>query len=60
MVVSHPRPVRSRRSRLVRATPGSIVGAQSGRRVDVPNGSTADGTQVQRYGCSGVVAAGYR
>ncbi|MFB9235662.1 lectin [Plantactinospora siamensis] len=30
-----------------------IVGAQSGRCVDVPNGSTTNGTQVQLYDCWG-------
>ncbi|ASW55227.1 arabinofuranosidase catalytic domain-containing protein [Plantactinospora sp. KBS50] len=31
--------------------PNSIVGAQSGRCIDVPNGSTTNGTQVQLYDC---------
>ena len=30
-----------------------IVGGQSGRCVDVPNASTANGTQVQLWDCSG-------
>jgi hypothetical protein len=30
-----------------------IVGAQSGRCVDVPNGSTTNGTQVQLWDCNG-------
>ena len=30
---------------------GQIVGTQSGRCVDVPNGSTTNGTQVQLYDC---------
>ena len=30
-----------------------IVGGQSGRCVDVPNSSTANGTQVQLYDCTG-------
>ncbi|NES37376.1 alpha-L-arabinofuranosidase [Micromonospora sp. PPF5-17] len=33
--------------------PGAIVGVQSGRCVDVPNGSTTNGTQVQLYDCWG-------
>ncbi|WP_254909893.1 RICIN domain-containing protein, partial [Micromonospora sp. NBS 11-29] len=36
--------------------PGSVVGAQSGRCVDVPNGSTTNGTQVQLYDCTGAAA----
>ncbi|WFE39343.1 arabinofuranosidase catalytic domain-containing protein [Micromonospora sp. WMMD998] len=36
--------------------PGAVVGAQSGRCVDVPNGSTTNGTQVQLYDCIGVAA----
>lgn len=32
---------------------GQIVGGQSGRCVDVPNFSTANGTQVQLWDCSG-------
>ncbi|MFI7430117.1 arabinofuranosidase catalytic domain-containing protein [Micromonospora sp. NPDC049836] len=35
------------------AGPGAIVGVQSGRCVDVPNGSTTNGTQVQLYDCWG-------
>ncbi|GLL08816.1 ricin-type beta-trefoil lectin domain protein [Dactylosporangium matsuzakiense] len=35
------------------ATAAPIVGQQSGRCVDVPNSSTANGTQVQLYDCSG-------
>ncbi|MFI7430114.1 RICIN domain-containing protein [Micromonospora sp. NPDC049836] len=31
----------------------AIVGAQSGRCLDVPNGSTTNGTQVQLYDCWG-------
>ncbi|MFI5895039.1 ricin-type beta-trefoil lectin domain protein [Actinoplanes sp. NPDC051513] len=30
-----------------------LVGGQSGRCVDVPNGATANGTQTQLYDCSG-------
>jgi hypothetical protein len=30
-----------------------LVGAQSGRCVDVPNGATTNGTQTQLYDCSG-------
>jgi hypothetical protein len=30
-----------------------LVGGQSGRCVDVPNGTTANGTQTQLYDCSG-------
>jgi len=30
-----------------------IVGAQSGRCIDVPNGSTSNGTRVQLYDCNG-------
>lgn len=48
----------------MRSVPGSIgdpggssgqriVGAQSGRCVDVPNGTTANGTQVQLWDCGG-------
>lgn len=48
----------------LRSVPGSIgdpgqpagvriVGTQSGRCVDVPNGTTANGTQVQLWDCSG-------
>lgn len=48
----------------LRAVPGSIgdpnsspgqriVGTQSGRCVDVPNGTTANGTQVQLWDCNG-------
>jgi len=33
-------------------TPTPIVGSQSGRCVDVPNSSTANGTQVQLFDCS--------
>jgi hypothetical protein len=33
-----------------------IVGAPSGRCIDVPNGVTTNGTQVQLYDCSGVSA----
>ncbi|MBX6750883.1 MAG: endo-1,4-beta-xylanase, partial [Micromonosporaceae bacterium] len=32
---------------------GTIVGAQSGRCIDVPNGTTTDGTRVQLYDCNG-------
>ncbi|MDI1466223.1 ricin-type beta-trefoil lectin domain protein [Catellatospora sp. KI3] len=32
---------------------GAIVGGQSGRCVDVPNSSTANGTQAQLWDCSG-------
>ena len=32
---------------------GAIVGAQSGRCVDVPNSTTVDGTQVQLWDCNG-------
>jgi endo-1,4-beta-xylanase len=32
---------------------GRIVGAQSGRCVDVPNASTTNGTRVQLYDCNG-------
>jgi hypothetical protein len=32
---------------------GAIVGAQSGRCVDVPNSTTVDGTQVQLWDCTG-------
>ncbi|MCW6008235.1 RICIN domain-containing protein [Micromonospora sp. CPCC 205371] len=32
---------------------GQIVGGQSGRCVDVPNSTTANGTQVQLWDCSG-------
>ncbi|GIF23648.1 beta-xylanase [Paractinoplanes tereljensis] len=32
---------------------GRIVGAQSGRCVDVPNSSTSNGTRVQLYDCNG-------
>jgi endo-1,4-beta-xylanase len=32
---------------------GRIVGAQSGRCVDVPNSSTTNGTRVQLYDCNG-------
>ena len=32
---------------------GQLVGVQSGRCVDVPNSSTANGTQVQLWDCSG-------
>ena len=32
---------------------GTIVGAQSGRCIDVPNSSTNDGTRVQLYDCNG-------
>jgi hypothetical protein len=35
------------------ATTAPVVGAQSGRCVDVPNSSTTNGTQVQLYDCSG-------
>ncbi|GII79978.1 alpha-N-arabinofuranosidase [Sphaerisporangium rufum] len=38
---------------------GQLVGAQSGRCVDVPNGSTANGTQVQLWDCTSG-AAGQR
>ena len=34
-------------------TPTPIVGAQSGRCVDVPNASTTNGTQVQLWDCNG-------
>ena len=34
-------------------TPTRIVGGQSGRCVDVPNSSTANGTQVQLWDCGG-------
>ncbi|MEV0155467.1 RICIN domain-containing protein [Micromonospora sp. NPDC050686] len=34
-------------------SPTSIVGAQSGRCLDVPNGSTTNGTLVQLYDCWG-------
>jgi hypothetical protein len=34
-------------------TPTRIVGGQSGRCLDVPNASTANGTQIQLYDCSG-------
>jgi hypothetical protein len=34
-------------------TPTPLVGAQSGRCVDVPNSSTGNGTQVQLSDCSG-------
>lgn len=48
----------------LRSVPGSIgdpgqpsavriVGTQSGRCVDVPNGTTANGTQIQLWDCSG-------
>ncbi|MFB9239471.1 arabinofuranosidase catalytic domain-containing protein [Plantactinospora siamensis] len=33
--------------------PGAIVGAQSGRCVDVPNSSQSNGTQVQLWDCTG-------
>ncbi|MEU1884870.1 arabinofuranosidase catalytic domain-containing protein [Micromonospora sp. WMMD987] len=33
-----------------------LVGAQSGRCVDVPNGSTTNGTQVQLWDCTGGTA----
>jgi cellulase/cellobiase CelA1 len=37
-----------------RGSNGSVVGAQSGRCVDVPNGSNAaEGTSVQLYDCTG-------
>ncbi|MGC4888855.1 arabinofuranosidase catalytic domain-containing protein [Micromonospora sp. DT227] len=36
--------------------PGAVVGVQSGRCVDVPNGSTTNGTQVQLYDCTGAAA----
>jgi hypothetical protein len=42
------------RTAVAAAGPGAIVGTQSGRCVDVPNGSTTNGTQVQLYDCSGV------
>jgi non-reducing end alpha-L-arabinofuranosidase len=32
---------------------GALVGAQSGRCVDVPNSTTTNGTQVQLYDCNG-------
>jgi len=32
---------------------GAIVGGQSGRCVDVPNGTTTNGTQVQLWDCTG-------
>ena len=35
------------------AGPGAIVGVPSGRCVDVPNGTTTNGTQVQLYDCWG-------
>ncbi|MBQ1062495.1 ricin-type beta-trefoil lectin domain protein [Micromonospora sp. WMMC264] len=41
------------RSAVAAPGPGSIVGVQSGRCVDVPNGSTTNGTQVQLYDCTG-------
>src|SRR4051794_2290870 len=34
-------------------SPTPIIGGQSGRCVDVPNSSTANGTQVQLYDCGG-------
>ena len=34
-------------------SPTPIVGGQSGRCVDVPNGGTANGTQVQLWDCNG-------
>ncbi|MFC7529278.1 RICIN domain-containing protein [Actinoplanes sp. GCM10030250] len=34
---------------------GQIVGSQSGRCADVPNGSTANGIQVQLWDCAGSV-----
>src|SRR4051812_19249142 len=34
-------------------TAGTVVGAQSGRCVDVPNASTTNGTQVQLWDCGG-------
>ena len=38
------------------ATPGTIVGQQSGRCVDVASGSTANGAVVQVYDCNGTGA----
>ncbi|MFG1677031.1 arabinofuranosidase catalytic domain-containing protein [Micromonospora sp. NPDC049282] len=44
------------RSAVAAPGPGSVVGVQSGRCVDVPNGSTTNGTQVQLYDCTGATA----
>ncbi|MCZ7438730.1 RICIN domain-containing protein [Micromonospora sp. WMMC241] len=44
------------RSAVAAPGPGSVVGVQSGRCVDVPNGSTTNGTQVQLYDCTGAAA----
>src|SRR4051794_13268466 len=34
-------------------SPPAVVGGQSGRCLDVPSSSTANGTQAQLYDCSG-------
>ena len=40
-------------SAAVVGTPTRIVGAASGRCLDVPNSSTTNGVQIQLYDCSG-------